>query len=103
MSKTQVSLRHPVAQERTEPPMSIVEPKTPSGADEAASPAFSVSNLSVWYGEKSAIQDVTMDISPEAVTAIISPSGCGKATFLRSPNRMLQMVPSTWVDVKVLY
>jgi phosphate transport system ATP-binding protein len=103
MIKTQVSLRNPVAQERTEPPMSIVEPKTPSGADEAASPAFSVSNLSVWYGEKPAIQNVTMDISPEAVTAIIGPSGCGKSTFLRSLNRMHELVPRTRVEGKVLF
>src|SRR6202047_3873513 len=103
MIKTQVSLRNPVAQERTEPPMSIVEPKTPSRADEAASPAFSVSNLSVWYGEKPAIQDVTMDISPQAVTAIIGPSGCGKSTFLRSLNRMHELVPRTRVEGKVLF
>ena len=103
MIKTQVSLRNPVAEERTEPTMSIVEPKTPSGADEAASPAFSVSNLSVWYGEKPAIQDVTMDISPEAVTAIIGPSGCGKSTFLRSLNRMHELVPRTRVEGKVLF
>jgi phosphate transport system ATP-binding protein len=103
MIKTQVSLRNPVAQERTEPSMSIVEAKTPSGADEAASPAFSVSNLSVWYGEKPAIQDVTMDISPEAVTAIIGPSGCGKSTFLRSLNRMHELVPRTRVEGKVLF
>jgi len=103
MIKTQVSLRNPVTQERAEPTMSIVEPKTPSGADEAASPAFSVSNLSVWYGEKPAIQDVTMDISPEAVTAIIGPSGCGKSTFLRSLNRMHELVPRTRVEGKVLF
>jgi phosphate transport system ATP-binding protein len=103
MIKTQVSLRNPVAQERTEPPMSIVEPKTPSGSDEATSPAFSVSNLSVWYGEKPAIQDVTMDISPEAVTAIIGPSGCGKSTFLRSLNRMHELVPRTRVEGKVFF
>jgi phosphate transport system ATP-binding protein len=103
MIKTQVSLRNPVAQERTEPTMSIVEAKIPSEADEAASPAFSVSNLSVWYGEKPAIQDVTMDISPEAVTAIIGPSGCGKSTFLRSLNRMHELVPRTRVEGKVLF
>jgi phosphate transport system ATP-binding protein len=103
MIKTQVSLRNPVAQKPTEPTMSIVEPNTPSEADEAASPAFSVSNLSVWYGEKPAIQDVTMDISPEAVTAIIGPSGCGKSTFLRSLNRMHELVPRTRVEGKVLF
>src|ERR1700726_3769942 len=103
MIKTQVSLRNPVAQQRAKPTMSIVEPKTSSEADEAASPAFSVSDLSVWYGEKPAIQNVTMDISPEAVTAIIGPSGCGKSTFLRSLNRMHELVPRTRVEGKVLF
>jgi phosphate transport system ATP-binding protein len=103
MIKTQVSLRNPVAQERTEPTMSIVEPKTSSDAEEAAAPAFAVSHLSVWYGEKPAIQDVTMDISPKAVTAIIGPSGCGKSTFLRSLNRMHELVPRTRVEGKVLF
>src|ERR1700726_3593051 len=102
MIKTQVSLRNPVAQQRAKPTMSIVEPKTSSEADEAASPAFSVSDLSVWYGEKPAIQNVTMDISPEAVTAIIGPSGCGKSTFLRSLNRMHELVPRTRLEGRVL-
>jgi phosphate transport system ATP-binding protein len=83
--------------------MSIVEPKPSNDADEAAAPAFAVSHLSVWYGEKPAIQDVTMDISPRAVTAIIGPSGCGKSTFLRSLNRMHELVPRTRVEGKVLF
>jgi phosphate transport system ATP-binding protein len=103
MIKTQVSLRDPVAPERAKPTMSIVEPKTSSEPDEAAAPAFAVSHLSVWYGEKPAIQDVTMDISPKAVTAIIGPSGCGKSTFLRSLNRMHELVPRTRVEGKVLF
>jgi len=103
MIKTQVSLQAPVAPERAEPTMSIVEPKTSNDADEATAPAFAVSHLSVWYGEKPAIQDVTMDISPKAVTAIIGPSGCGKSTFLRSLNRMHELVPRTRVEGKVLF
>ncbi len=103
MIKTQVSLRDLVAPRRTEPTMSIVEPNTSNDNDEAAAPAFAVSNLSVWYGEKPAIQDVTMDISPKAVTAIIGPSGCGKSTFLRSLNRMHELVPRTRVEGKILF
>jgi phosphate transport system ATP-binding protein len=103
MIKTQVSLRAPVAPKRAEPTMSIVEPKTSNDADEATAPAFAVSHLSVWYGEKPAIQDVTMDISPKTVTAIIGPSGCGKSTFLRSLNRMHELVPRTRVEGKVLF
>jgi phosphate transport system ATP-binding protein len=103
MIKAQVSVRNSVVPERTQPTMSMVEAKTPPEVEEATAPAFSVSRLSVWYGEKPAIQDVTMEISPKAVTAIIGPSGCGKSTFLRSLNRMHELVPRTRVEGKVLF
>ena len=63
---------------------------------------FEVSNLSIWYGEKRAIDGVTLDIPSNAVTSIIGPSGCGKSTFLRSLNRMHELVPGTRVDGTVL-
>src|SRR6266540_4887962 len=54
---------------------------------------FEVKNLSLWYGEKRAISDVTLNIASNAVTAIIGPSGCGKSTFIRCLNRMHELVP----------
>jgi phosphate transport system ATP-binding protein len=63
---------------------------------------FEVKNLSIWYGEKRAIDAVTLDILSNAVTSIIGPSGCGKSTFLRSLNRMHELVPGTRVDGTVL-
>jgi len=63
---------------------------------------FQVKNLSVWYGEKRAIDDVTLHIASNAVTAIIGPSGCGKSTFLRCLNRMHELVPKTRVEGTVL-
>jgi phosphate transport system ATP-binding protein len=63
---------------------------------------FQVKNLSIWYGEKQAISDVTLDIPANAVTSIIGPSGCGKSTFLRSLNRMHELVPGTRVEGTVL-
>jgi phosphate transport system ATP-binding protein len=62
---------------------------------------FEVKNLSIWYGEKRAIDDVTLDVPSNAVTSIIGPSGCGKSTFLRSLNRMHELVPGTRVDGSV--
>ena len=56
---------------------------------------FEVKDLSIWYGEKRAIDGVTLDIPSNAVTSIIGPSGCGKSTFLRSLNRMHELVPGT--------
>jgi len=50
---------------------------------------------SFWYGETQALFDVTLDIAPRAITALIGPSGCGKSTFLRSINRMHDLTPGT--------
>jgi phosphate transport system ATP-binding protein len=50
-------------------------------------------NFSLYYGSKVGVKDITMDIYPCSVTAIIGPSGCGKSTFLRSINRMNDFVP----------
>lgn len=63
---------------------------------------FQVKNLSIWYGEKKAIDNITMDIPSSAVTSIIGPSGCGKSTFIRSLNRMHELVPRTRLDGTVL-
>jgi phosphate transport system ATP-binding protein len=49
--------------------------------------------VSVFYGEKQALHDVSMDIAANEVTALIGPSGCGKSTFLRTLNRMNDIVP----------
>lgn len=77
----------------------------PGGEPKSAPPppAFEVTNLSIWYGEKQAIRDVTIDIPAKTVTAIIGPSGCGKSTFLRCLNRMHELVPRTRVEGKVLF
>jgi phosphate transport system ATP-binding protein len=79
-----------------------IEPTSTSTAEPATPLTFQVKNLSVWYGEKRAIDDVTLDIASNAVTAIIGPSGCGKSTFLRCLNRMHELVPKTRVDGTVL-
>ena len=52
-----------------------------------------VESLSAWYGSRQAVADVTMDVKPRAVTAIIGPSGCGKSTFIRCLNRMHEVTP----------
>jgi phosphate transport system ATP-binding protein len=64
---------------------------------------FRVKNLSLWYGEKKAISDVTIDIPAKTITAIIGPSGCGKSTFLRCLNRMHELVPNARIEGEVLF
>ena len=55
-------------------------------------------NVSVWYGQKKAIDDVSIDVDRENVTAFIGPSGCGKSTFLRTLNRMNDTIASARVE-----
>jgi phosphate transport system ATP-binding protein len=89
------------------PERSVMEPAdrqteaTPTNESVSAC-TFQVKDLSIWYGEKRAIDSVTMDIVSNAVTAIIGPSGCGKSTFIRALNRMHELVPKTRVQGTVL-
>jgi phosphate transport system ATP-binding protein len=55
-------------------------------------PGLLVRDLSAWYGERKAIEDVSLHIAPNQVTAIIGPSGCGKSTMIRCLNRMHEVV-----------
>jgi phosphate transport system ATP-binding protein len=64
---------------------------------------FSVSGLAVSYGGKPALEDVTLDVHKNTVTAFIGPSGCGKSTFIRCFNRMNDLIPSAKVEGTVLY
>src|SRR6266436_9986292 len=64
---------------------------------------FQVKSLSMWYGGKRAIENVSLDVVSRAVTAIIGPSGCGKSTFLRCLNRMHELIPRTRIEGKVLF
>jgi phosphate transport system ATP-binding protein len=50
---------------------------------------------SFWYGKSQALFDIGLDVAPRAVTALIGPSGCGKSTFLRSINRLQELLPET--------
>lgn len=73
----------------------------PSG-EAAPARTFEVKNMSIWYGEKRAIDNVSLDVASNAVTAIIGPSGCGKSTFLRALNRMHELTPKTRMEGTVL-
>lgn len=61
-----------------------------------------VENLNLYYGENHALKDVSMDIQENAVTAFIGPSGCGKSTFLKTLNRMNDLVDGVRIEGKVL-
>ena len=63
---------------------------------------ISVSNLNFFYGAAQALQDISLEVPEREVIAFIGPSGCGKSTFLRTLNRMNDVVPGTRVEGKVI-
>ncbi len=60
-----------------------------------------VTDVDIYYGDFHAVQDVSMTVQPRTVTAFIGPSGCGKSTFLRTLNRMHEVVPGARVEGSV--
>ncbi len=61
-------------------------------------PKMRASGINVFYGEKQALKDVSIDVHEDRVTAFIGPSGCGKSTFLRCLNRMNDTIPAATRD-----
>jgi phosphate transport system ATP-binding protein len=63
---------------------------------------ISVDNLNLFYGEKQALKNISMDIYANRVTAFIGPSGCGKSTFIRSINRMNDLIDNVKISGRIL-
>lgn len=63
---------------------------------------LNINKLNLWYGENHALKDVTMDIKRNSITAFIGPSGCGKSTFLKTLNRMNDLVMGVKIEGGVL-
>ena len=74
----------------------------PPGARAPATGKIEVSGMSFYYGKSRVLDQITMTILPNQVTALIGPSGCGKSTFLRSLNRMNDTIPGSRVEGTVL-
>jgi phosphate transport system ATP-binding protein len=72
--------------------------KTPAVSHKEAPVRFSISNLNFFYGPKQAVFNLNMKIPANKVTALIGPSGCGKSTFLRTLNRMNEMIRHSRVE-----
>lgn len=64
---------------------------------------YQTENLNLWYGEGHALKDINLDIYENEVTAIIGPSGCGKSTYLKTLNRMVELVPIVRTAGKIKY
>jgi phosphate transport system ATP-binding protein len=86
----------------------LIAVSAPSGSDEgdtaldsSREPKMRADKVSVYYGDKQALRDVSINIYDDLVTAFIGPSGCGKSTFLRCLNRMNDTIPSARVTGKI--
>ena len=71
--------------------------------EERKSPIISVNDLDLWYGTTQALKKVSIDIPERSITALIGPSGCGKSTFLKTLDRMNDLVPGVRIEGKVCY
>jgi phosphate transport system ATP-binding protein len=70
----------------------------------AAQPtAFKIQDLNCWYGERQALQKISLSIAERQVTAIIGPSGCGKSTFIRCLNRINDLIPGFRTQGRILF
>ncbi len=64
---------------------------------------YNTKDLNLWYGENLALKNINLPIYENEVTAIIGPSGCGKSTYIKTLNRMVELVPSVKVSGDILY
>ncbi|WP_449621306.1 phosphate ABC transporter ATP-binding protein PstB [Robertmurraya sp. Marseille-Q9965] len=64
---------------------------------------FQTKDLNLWYGEDQALKSINLEIYENEVTAIIGPSGCGKSTFIKTLNRMVELIPVVKVSGEILY
>lgn len=65
--------------------------------------SLSVENLCLWYGSHQALKDINIEIPEKSITALIGPSGCGKSTFLKTLDRMNDLIPDVKITGSVLY
>src|SRR6478672_8516712 len=88
-----------IAAPRLQPPPAATTPP-PEPATQAP-PKIDVTRLDFYYGPRRVLEQVSVRLRPNEVTALIGPSGCGKSTFLRTLNRMNDIVPGARVEGSV--
>src|SRR4051812_46079095 len=86
--ETQMEPRSPISLPTDFPPLPAARPPEPTVK-------FSVRDVDFYYGRKQALKKVRIDVHEREITALIGPSGCGKSTFLRTLNRMNELLPDT--------
>ena len=66
-------------------------------------PIITVRDMNLWYGQTQTLKNINIDIPEKSITALIGPSGCGKSTFLKTLNRMQDLVPGVKITGEVMY
>ncbi|MFF2175449.1 phosphate ABC transporter ATP-binding protein PstB [Lysinibacillus sp. NPDC058147] len=80
-----------------------IHPATTLSTDVAKKVVYDTRNLNLWYGDHHGLKDINLSIYENEVTAIIGPSGCGKSTYLKTLNRMVELVPSVRTSGEIVY
>jgi phosphate transport system ATP-binding protein len=90
-------------------PAGYVPPAEPSAAKDPAlhptidKPILDIENLSLWYGRKLALENISLEIPDKQITAFIGPSGCGKSTLLRCINRLNDLIDDVRIEGRILF
>ena len=71
--------------------------------NQSSKSVFETKNLNLWYTDTHALKDINLNFNEKEVTAIIGPSGCGKSTFIKTLNRMVEMVPGVRTTGEIKY
>ena len=74
-----------------------------SGIVQSSRPVFEAKDFNLWYGDNHALQNINLTFSENEISAIIGPSGCGKSTFIKSLNRMVELVPVVRTEGDIVY
>jgi phosphate transport system ATP-binding protein len=105
-SQTERALREAAGERTAEPPGVRPpvrrEPASPHQV-EIADPVFEIDGLSLWYGDKQALNGIEMRIPKKQITAFIGPSGCGKSTLIRCLNRLNDLIPIVRIEGDVRF
>ncbi len=72
-------------------------------SDSAKKIVYDTKDLNLWYGEDHALKNINLSIHENEVTAIIGPSGCGKSTYIKTLNRMVELIPIVKISGDILY
>ncbi|MCS0654235.1 phosphate ABC transporter ATP-binding protein PstB [Cytobacillus firmus] len=91
----------PVVTEKTNP--NVKKESIALNSAENKKVVYNTKDLNLWYGEGHALKNINLAINENEVTAIIGPSGCGKSTYIKTLNRMVELVPSVRISGEILY